>query len=790
MSAMSGCLSIKRLDLTSFLVSLSLLLSSLLPIQAHALQFNSAPARIWGHIYAKNQSGLAKQPLPNSSRLSGEVKSEWRVSYTGFPEDAKTAVQFAIDIWSRNFTSSVPIQVEATWENNPNKSVLGSARPGYYFNGFEGAPDEQLWYPSAIANSLAGRDLNPNQKEIFLKVNSSPIWYTGVDGLPGPRSYDLVTVILHEIAHGLGFLSNAEYDRFFGTGYMFQPTPFDAYVQIPDGRTFADFCSRSAELGKAMLGPIFWSGERGIAANFGIKPRLYSPTPYEEGSSITHLDEATFANSLDNALMTPNLGPGEVFRNPGPIALGMIEDIMRKPPSGRASGIPTKLVNARALVGDSYAILTFNSPNCSRVDQVTNYSVKVLPGGETRNFKDTPIRIKGLKNGRTYRFSIVAENEKGKSEPVETNPVKPQRGTTAVEIDRFSRVSNLATIVYRGQRVVIYGDENTQTLKMAKRVGSSWKLSIIRRGVEVGPISICKSGMGKSEAIHVFYGETKRGDLLHSTSSGSKWKHETIDGNGESVQDYREQPRRRTASDVSVSNACAVNRSGLQVFYRDETQGILLGAVQTKSEWSYEIVDGDSDSADRTTGDVAFNLSAITDNSSNTINIIYDSVLRVDSNKSPIEGEVRVATRKSAYPEDWKYRSIDGPEEGNAVAGYATAITQIGDRVVAAWLVSRGDDFPFPTQVVYSFLGDEPNRSSIVLSQFGRPSKPLSIDAKGLSFGCESRICQKSFKASNIKLLSGRESFSNSGQLFNISKARFFVSTLNRKLVWVKADVN
>ena len=173
--------------------------------------------------------------------MLGEKKSEWKVSYTNFPDDAKQAVQKAIDIWASNFTSKVPITVDAIWEKDQNSSVLGSARPGFYFNAFPGAADEDLWYPSALANVLAGKDLDPKQSEIVLKLNSSILWYTGLDGQPSKQSYDLASVVLHEIGHGLGFLSNAEYDRFFGTGYMFQPTPFDAYVQLPDKRTFLDF---------------------------------------------------------------------------------------------------------------------------------------------------------------------------------------------------------------------------------------------------------------------------------------------------------------------------------------------------------------------------------------------------------------------------------------------------------------------------------------------------------------------------------------------------------------------
>ena len=50
----------------------------------------------------------------------------------------------------------------------------------------------------------------------------------------------------------------------------------------------------------------------------------------------------------------------------------------------------------------------------------------------------------------------------------------------------------------------------------------------------------------------------------------------------------------------------------MQVFYRDESQGILLGAVKNVIDWSYEIVDGDKDTEGRTTGDVAFHLKSVT----------------------------------------------------------------------------------------------------------------------------------------------------------------------------------
>ncbi|MFM7775635.1 MAG: fibronectin, partial [Actinomycetota bacterium] len=189
MSAMRALSRFKPRGVLAYLLSLVLSIAVLIPIEATALSFNSAPVKFWGYIYASDVSTNSLYSKTQQNNLEGEVKSEWRVTYNDFPTEARDAVQYAIDIWSRNFESKVPISVDASWETNSDNRVLGSARPGYYFNNFAGAPDPDLWYPSALANSLAERDLDPRQKEIFLTVNSTPLWYAGIDGKPSPRSY-------------------------------------------------------------------------------------------------------------------------------------------------------------------------------------------------------------------------------------------------------------------------------------------------------------------------------------------------------------------------------------------------------------------------------------------------------------------------------------------------------------------------------------------------------------------------------------------------------------------------
>jgi len=772
----------------TILVVLSLTLSLLTPASAPALSFNTIPATKWGYIYGSGKTANLNTAPTSQNADIGPAKSKWNVDFKDVPSEARPAFQFAVDIWASHFESTVPVEVEAYWEPSPLNGVLGSARPGDYFNAFDGAPDADLWYPSALANKLAKKDLAPTKPDIVLRFNSNALWHLGTDGKPARFNYDLSSTVLHEIGHGLGFLSNAEYDPFFGTGYIIQPTPYDAYVELPDGRRFTDFCARSVDLGKAMTSPLVWSGPLGIKANNNIKPKLYSPRTYEEGSSITHLDEATFKSTSLDSVMTPVLDAGEVFRSPGAIALAMLDDMLQKPPATKAQTIPAKPVNVKALVGDKYALVTFDSPSCRRIDRITGYKVTINPSGETRTFTASPARITGLKNGTSYTFTVTAENSNGQSESVTSNQVTLQSSAATRTIDPKANAKYLATGTFKNNPVIAYPDATTGKLKLATLTRNSWRISNIDNKSNKnlnGPVSICVTKTRTSENLHIFYTNKNDKDLRHATFDGKKWKHETVDGNGENIQSYKDLLRRKTASDVSVSNACAVTPAGLQVFYRDESQGILLGASLTKNGWVYEIVDGDRQTDDRTTGDVGFSLSAVANGK--TVYLIYDSVLTLSSSNYATQGEVRVAQRNTIYPEDWQYKTLDGPDNGVAVAGYDVMLAKSGNKVAAAWLSASGNRLPNPDQIRFSILDEDYLPNSAKVEEFGTPGSPIVIDNKGLLFGCEKRLCSLGNSASSAKLVNGAllDGVKESATL-TINKVRYAVTSINKKLVLIK----
>ena len=775
--------------ITSLLVVTSFLVA---PISnSSALEIKVAPAN-WGYIYASGNS-VSVQATPRLPSANLEKKSNFLINFNTVPSVARPAVQAAVDIWSENFASTVPINVNVKWGSSSSYGVLASASAKSNFSNFNGAPDKSLYYASALANALAGLDLDPNSPEIEISITSNAPWYYGTDGNCPARSFDLVSVILHEMGHGLGFVSGNYYDAFSGFGRVDQPTPFDAYAQLPDGRRLADLPSPSLEAGKAMTSALVWSGENAVKANNGIKPKLYTPSTYEPGSSISHLDEATFSQSGENAVMTPNLDSGEVFHLPGALVLAMFEDMRQKPPAGVAAGTPQPPQNVKALIGDKSAIVVFDPPLNFRSAQVTNYEVKNIQTGSVVSVTESPVTISGLKNGTKYTFSVSATNSLGTSNSVNTNSITPQSAWKSSVVDAAADAKYLATATYAGKPVIAYSDSKKGDLKLATFSGNKWSIKTIDGNSTTlgkttndvsGYISMCTSVSGRTNYLHIFYADLKDKDLRYAVYDGKSWYYEIVDGDNLSIQDYKEFPRKRGGSDVSVSSACAVTASGVQVFYRDESQGILLGAVKDKLDWRYEIVDGDKDTENRTTGDVAFHLKATT--VGKKIHLIYDSVRGFDMEQNVTRSEMRYATRSSAFVEDWTYKTLDIPGNGVSVAGYDVAIFNGARGINTGWFTGTGASFPNPDQVRYQLFGAT-SFTDATSVEYGVPNSPIVMDDKTIMFSCQLRLCALNKANRLVTLISN--SAVQEGSLsswITLNKIRYAVAGVSGKLTLFK----
>lgn len=749
----------KRWSLTSIITAI--LLAPIIAPPATAL-VNERDSKIWGHIYA-GPSSTKVAYVSNFGGAKLDAKSKFDVTYNNFPAWAQKDIQSAVDIWAANFQSAVPIKVDATWGRSAVYGLLGSARPGNYFNNFVNSPDPTLWYPSALANALAGRDLDKNNAEIIIQVNSAAAWDTRNDGAPSKSEYDLTSVFIHEIGHGLGFLSTDSYDPFFGFGSIEQPTPYDAYLQLDDGRRLSDLPSPSLELGQALTNNLSWSGKKGVEANGGVKPKIYTPSKYENGSSISHLDETLFSSSDLNSVMTPNLNAGEVFKGPGPLMLAMMEDMRSKPQAGTAVGLPTPVRNLQVLVSDSSAIVNFDPPSNVRSAQVTSYLIKNLKTGQNYAAFTSPYVVTGLKNGTSYSFAVSAINSNGSSEQVSSDSIVPVATWKSTVIDNASDAKYLVTSTLNGQPFVAYISSKTGTLRVATYSNGIWKKVVIdgmggslgRTNHKLGGhISLCTSGTGARQVVHLFYGDLIDNDLRHATVTINNYSFEVVDGNAPSIQPYDQSPRMRTGSDVTYSSSCVATATSLQVFYRDESQGVLLGAVKKANKWNYEIIDGDRKTEQRTTGDVAFHIKAYM--SGSTTYLIYDSVIVVNQRKEATSGEIRFAKREGTSENGWSYQTLESPSITASVLGYDVAISKVLGKLVGVWLGASGTTLPNPNQVRVRIIDGVEN--TFTTAKFGTPNAPLSVNGNILVLSCEKRLCALDTVSKKVTLISAWQS--------------------------------
>ena len=787
---------IKRLRVIALAVAL--VASILSAPSAPALTFKQIPATTWGHVYAGTDPVTSSNPRPAQKNL--EAKSKFIVKYNNFPDWAKKEVQAAVNVWSANFSSTVPITVDASWGRSSSWGVLGSARPGSFFSAFSGAPDPSLWYSSATANALAGRDLDKANPEIIIQVNSGAIWNTRGDGTPSSSEYDLESVFIHELGHGLGFLSNDAYDPYYALGSLDQPTPFDAYLQTSDGRRLSDLPTPSKELGVALTSSLVWNGPLGIKANGGVKPKMYTPSRYESGSSTSHLDENTFSKSGLDSVMTPSLDPGEVFRQPGPLLLAMMEDMRNKPPAGVATELPQAPRNVQAFTGDSSALISFDPPVNLRTAQISEYIVKNIKTGVEKKSLTSPVLMTGLKNGTSYTFSVVAKNALGTSDPEITKAITPQTGWKSTVLDSSADGKSVASATFNGQPAIAYTDTKSGDLKLATYDGKKWKKVTVDgaggsggRTTDTisGSISMCVNGSGLKQTLHIFYSDLTEKDLRYAVFNGKSFAVEVIDGNGPVVNEYTEVVRVRTSSDVSVANACVATASSVQVYYRDETQGVLLGAVRTKtSTWKYELVDGDRKTDGRTTGDVGFHLQAIFDGSKTYV--AYDSVVSMNQKKEITSGAIRIATRTGIEPRDWVYQTLDISTDDASIFGFDVALAKVNGDVMATWLAASTATAPKPNQVRWALLSDPTKISRLTTENFGTPGEYLATDGRTIIFNCQERLCaldtsKKDLGQSAIRLVSSTQgSEPTQSAWVTVNKVKYLLATVNGKLALLK----
>lgn len=267
------------------------------------------------------------------------------ITYNFVPTEAQAAIEHAADIWESILVSPVPIKATVTW------APMGGSALGITFpNGrkdFSSAPIAQTWYATALANSIAGVELNTGENDFDIFLDSGTDWYFALDGETPNGQYDLVSAALHEMGHGLGFVGLSKKVSGIGSfGTLLQsdfaplvtsfpwpqldtlPGIFDRFLAHTVNGPLELMDNPGTALGSAMTSnQLRFNGAYAMEANGGTGPRIYSPGAFALGSSCVHFNESTFPQGNADELMTPFSASGNANHWPGPVCIGVMRDI-------------------------------------------------------------------------------------------------------------------------------------------------------------------------------------------------------------------------------------------------------------------------------------------------------------------------------------------------------------------------------------------------------------------------------------------------------------------------------
>ena len=260
--------------------------------------------------------------LPAPASFTAPPNDDFVLDFDPGVDAAKRAVFVAAaGIWSSVLEVEVPIHVDvvATHFNDPG--ILGGATPTDIYANDLSFPRQNVWYVPAEANQFASRDLDPSTPEINVQISSDYDFYEGADGAVPPNQISLLTLALHELAHGLGHTTLATDAGATATmttqGF---PLAYDRLLLNAAGTPLVTLTP--TQLATALTTRVLWGGQEGIATDGGFYPEIYAPSTYVAGTSTSHLDERTY----QDALMTPFIANGESQLAIPPLTQSMFAD--------------------------------------------------------------------------------------------------------------------------------------------------------------------------------------------------------------------------------------------------------------------------------------------------------------------------------------------------------------------------------------------------------------------------------------------------------------------------------
>jgi hypothetical protein len=283
-----------------------------------------------------------------------------------------------------NETGTLDVVVQASQFDGSGFLAVGST----FFSGAA-----ILQNGSAFSRLSTGVKPFEGTPEIRIQVDFGHTYNIGT-GNPTPQQVDLLSVLIHEVTHALGFISTITSN---GTSQIGIFTVLDGLaqrtltgVQLVSGNPPA-FAANVSDL---TSNNISFDGAEATAA-FGSVPPLYAPPNFATGSSISHFDN----NIPGGAIMEPFFGGGEVKRQYAPVEVGALIDLGYS----NASDDPTPVISVAPGVNANFGNVVLGA------NQALNFTVTNTGSGTLTGTASTTGTSFSVVSGANYSIPAGAD---------------------------------------------------------------------------------------------------------------------------------------------------------------------------------------------------------------------------------------------------------------------------------------------------------------------------------------------------------------------------------------------
>lgn len=309
-----------------------------------------------------------------------------------------------------------------------NAATLGSAGAGTYTgSGSANAKWQQnTYYPIGLWSEVNGTRKTANA-DIQANFNSDlgdndclkdNFWYYGYQSPPG-RNIGFVTVLLHEMTHGLGFASLVNATT--GSKANNWDDVFSNFLYDADNGAWPDITNNQRANSAISVNKLLWDGNNVNAQAVGKltegfqdnnnnnqfdsndRVQMFAPNPHKQGSSVSHFDTAAFPNEL----MEPDYTAGQLDLG---LALYLLKDIGWQVNTGDSDSNTPPTLNAvnQTTNEDVTKIIDLNDWANDIDNDALSYTVVSCANNITCSISGSQLTLKPADNhfGNTHAITI------------------------------------------------------------------------------------------------------------------------------------------------------------------------------------------------------------------------------------------------------------------------------------------------------------------------------------------------------------------------------------------------